>query len=99
MGEIAACELALVEGLFFKEAFGRLLFDRDEVSEAIYGASVVASVYDWSLESICSYFSYLSPSCWPVTADLRILTQRCPSSKIVGQNWLSISGVSGPIAC
>ncbi|KZL02199.1 hypothetical protein PsAD5_00149 [Pseudovibrio sp. Ad5] len=23
----------------------------------------------------------------------------CPSSKIVGQNWLSISGVSGPIAC
>ncbi|KZK96824.1 hypothetical protein PsAD5_02419 [Pseudovibrio sp. Ad5] len=27
------------------------------------------------------------------------LSTLCPSSKIVGQNWLSISGVSGPIAC
>nr|WP_193776962.1 MULTISPECIES: DUF4132 domain-containing protein [unclassified Pseudovibrio] len=27
------------------------------------------------------------------------IVYNCPSSKIVGQNWLSISGVSGPIAC
>ncbi|MGH0003875.1 hypothetical protein ACQU0X_27695 [Pseudovibrio ascidiaceicola] len=75
MGDIVGRDLTLVEGLFFKEAFERLLFDRDEVSDAIYDASVVASVYDWTLEGICSYFSNLSPSCWPLTADLRTLTQ------------------------
>ncbi|KZK82617.1 hypothetical protein PsAD13_03508 [Pseudovibrio sp. Ad13] len=76
MGEIVRCDLALVEGLSFYDAFGRLLFDRDKVSEAIYDASVVASVYDWTFEGICSYFSDLSPSCWPVIADLRTLTQK-----------------------
>ncbi|KZK78985.1 hypothetical protein PsAD46_04464 [Pseudovibrio sp. Ad46] len=91
MGEIAAYDQTLVEGLFFKDAFGRLLFDRDEVSEAIYDASVVASVYDWTLEGICSYFSNLSPSCWPVTADLRILTQR--HKKTVLPEWLDDHGL------
>ncbi|KZK78012.1 hypothetical protein PsW64_03650 [Pseudovibrio sp. W64] len=91
MGEIAAYDLTLVEGHFFKDAFEGLLFDRDEVSEAIYDASVVASVYDWSLEGICSYFSYLSPSCWPVTADLRILTQ-C-HKKTVLPEWLDDHGL------
>ncbi|WP_108820132.1 hypothetical protein [Pseudovibrio sp. Alg231-02] len=91
MGEIAAYDLTLVEGHFFKDAFEGLLFDRDEVSEAIYDASVVASVYDWSLEGICSYFSYLSPSCWPVTADLRTLTQ-C-HKKTVLPEWLDDHGL------
>ncbi|SFL23883.1 hypothetical protein SAMN04488518_1267 [Pseudovibrio ascidiaceicola] len=91
MGEIVGFDLELVEGLFFKDAFGRLLFDREEVSEAIYDASVVASVYDWSLEGICSYFSYLSPSCWPVTSDLRTLTQH--HKKTVLPEWLDDHGL------
>ncbi|WP_057464501.1 hypothetical protein [Pseudovibrio sp. POLY-S9] len=91
MGEIAAYDQTLVEGLFFKDAFGRLLFDRDEVSEAIYDASVVASVYDWTLEGICSYFSNLSPSCWPVTADFRTLTQH--HKKTVLPEWLDDHGL------
>ncbi|WP_108818351.1 hypothetical protein [Pseudovibrio sp. Alg231-02] len=91
MGEIAAYDLTLVEGHFFKDAFGGLLFDRDEVSEAIYDASVVASVYDWTLEGICSYFSNLSPSCWPVTTDLRTLTQH--HKKTVLPEWLDDHGL------
>ena len=91
MGDIVECDLTLVEGLCFKGAFGRLLFDRDEVSEAIYDASVVASVYDWTLEGICSYFSDLLPSCWPVTADLRTLTQ-C-HKKTVLPEWLDDHGL------
>ncbi|KZL05559.1 hypothetical protein [Pseudovibrio sp. Ad26] len=91
MGEIVRCDLALVEGLSFYDAFGRLLFDRDKVSEAIYDASVVASVYDWTFEGICSYFSDLSLSCWPVTADLRTLTQ-C-HKKTVLPEWLDDHGL------
>ncbi|KZK81217.1 hypothetical protein PsAD13_04166 [Pseudovibrio sp. Ad13] len=91
MGDIVGCDLTLVEGLIFKDAFGRLLFDREDVSEAIYDASVVASVYDWTLEGICSYFSYLSHSCWPVTADLRTLTQH--HKKTVLLEWLDDHGL------
>ncbi|KZL10441.1 hypothetical protein [Pseudovibrio sp. Ad26] len=81
MGDIVKCDLALVEGLFFKDAFGRLLFDRDEVSDAIYRASEIASVYDWTLEGICSYFPDLTPNCWSVTADFRTLTQHHTTRK------------------
>ncbi|KZK93365.1 hypothetical protein PsAD5_03080 [Pseudovibrio sp. Ad5] len=91
MRENTGCDLTLVEGLFFNEAFGRLLFDRDDVSDAIYDASVVASVYDWTLEGICSYFSNLLPSCWPVTADLRTLTQH--HKKTVLPEWLDDHGL------
>ncbi|KZL21925.1 hypothetical protein [Pseudovibrio sp. WM33] len=91
MGEIAAYDLTLVEGHFFKDAFEGLLFDRDEVSDAIYRASEIASVYDWTLEGICSYFSDLTPNCWPVTADLRTLTQL--HKKTVLPEWLDDHGL------
>lgn len=33
MGEVAECDLPLVEGLDFKDAFRRLLFSQDEANE------------------------------------------------------------------
>ncbi len=75
MGEIMDCDLALLGELGFKDAFCRFLFDRDEVSDAIYRASEVASVFDWTFDGICSYFAKPSPGCWPVTANLKALTK------------------------
>lgn len=91
MGESIGSDSMLLEGLGFNDAFRRLLFGRGEVSEAIYNASVIASVYDWTFEGICSYFSNLSPSCWPVVADLRSLTQ-CHKKSVLLE-WLDDHGL------
>lgn len=86
MVDVVEFNLKCFHGLSFREAFRALLFDKGEVTRAIYSASEAASVFDWSFEGICAYFTKPSTSCWPVVTDLRSLVRT--HEKRVLPEWL-----------